>query len=924
MVNEVRILHVDDEPDFIELVTTFLERKNEQFQVGTATSASDGLDQLAADEYDCIVSDYDMPGQDGIEFLEAVREDYPDLPFILYTGKGSEEVASDAITAGATDYLQKGSGTEQYELLANRITNAINQYRSSRRAVNLWRIRTIRSEINQALIRSKSRSNAEARVCEIISESEPYLFTWIGEMDSKTQRLEPRAWAGIGKDYLDDITVTADDTETGQGPGGTALQERRIAVSQNVQQDPDFEPWREDALERGYQSLAAVPLEYEDTFYGVLGVYAEQPNAFDEDERNLLAEIGDDIAHAFHSIEVQDQLRTERDQRRALFENAPGPMVAAEIRDGGDTHIVTAVNNAFEEVFNYDTEAVVGKDPSEFLVPEKDLNRHEEFRERANTGNTFVAEVDRITADGPRTFLLQMIPYGLDDSRADGLYACYTDISERSERERAITKLHQATNELMEATAPETVADIATEAVTEILDMPNNGVHLYDEEEEGLVPIAWTEQAEEIVGEPPIFTPGEGIAGRAFETGEPQIYRDISTAADCLNPDTDIRSEIIFPLADHGVLVIGSSEPDAFDETDVSLAKIVATHMTTALDAVEHERELKKEQAFIEQALDTLSDMFYVIGVDGNLRRWNHRASRVTGYPRDELAEMYATELFPEDEQETVANAIEETISTGEAIVEADILTADGERIPYEFTGDRLTGLEGDVIGLIGVGRDISDRKQREQELERQNERLNEFSNVVSHDLRNPLNVVEGRLELAREDCDSEHLDDAASAVDRSLTLIDDLLTLAREGETVSETESVGLSETVEGCWQNVETNNATLVTETDRTIRADSSRFQQLLENLIRNAVEHGGDDITITVGGLDDGFYIADNGPGIPEEKREQVFEAGYSTTNDGTGFGLNIAKEVAKAHGWDICVTEDETGGARFEITGIEFAV
>jgi len=257
--------------------------------------------------------------------------------------------------------------------------------------------------------------------------------------------------------------------------------------------------------------------------------------------------------------------------------------------------------------------------------------------------------------------------------------------------------------------------------------------------------------------------------------------------------------------------------------------------------------------------------------------------------------------------------------------VEADILTANGMRIPYEFTGDRLTDLEGDVIGLIGVGRDISDRKQREQELERQNGRLNEFANVVSHDLRNPLNVVEGRLELAREDCDSEHLDDAVSAVDRSLTLIDDLLTLAREGETVSETEPVGLSETVEGCWQNVETKDATLVTKTDRTIRADSSRFQQLLENLIRNAVEHGGDDITITVGDLNDGFYVADNGPGIPEEKREQVFNAGYSTTNDGTGFGLNIAKEVAKAHrGWDICVTESGTAGARFEITGVGFTV
>ncbi|MFB6281060.1 MAG: response regulator, partial [Haloferacaceae archaeon] len=100
----IRILHVDDEPDFADLAASFLERENDRFVVETATSASDGLDRLADDRFDCIVSDYDMPGRNGIEFLETVREDHPELPFVLYTGKGSEEVASDAISAGVTDY----------------------------------------------------------------------------------------------------------------------------------------------------------------------------------------------------------------------------------------------------------------------------------------------------------------------------------------------------------------------------------------------------------------------------------------------------------------------------------------------------------------------------------------------------------------------------------------------------------------------------------------------------------------------------------------------------------------------------------------------------------------------------------------------------------------------------------------------------
>jgi PAS domain S-box-containing protein len=126
----VRVLHVDDEPEFADMAATFVEREDDRFDIETATSASEGLERLASNSFDCVVSDYDMPGQSGIEFLEAVREKHPDLPFILYTGKGSEEVASDAISAGVTDYLQKESGTGQYPVLANRIRNAVEKYRA--------------------------------------------------------------------------------------------------------------------------------------------------------------------------------------------------------------------------------------------------------------------------------------------------------------------------------------------------------------------------------------------------------------------------------------------------------------------------------------------------------------------------------------------------------------------------------------------------------------------------------------------------------------------------------------------------------------------------------------------------------------------------------------------------------------------------
>jgi signal transduction histidine kinase len=229
----------------------------------------------------------------------------------------------------------------------------------------------------------------------------------------------------------------------------------------------------------------------------------------------------------------------------------------------------------------------------------------------------------------------------------------------------------------------------------------------------------------------------------------------------------------------------------------------------------------------------------------------------------------------------------------------------------------------GEVVALHGALQDITARKEREEQLERQNQRLDQFASLVSHDLRGPLNVVKGRLALAQEEEDPEHFAAAERALDRMDAIIEDLLTLTWGGQDVTpdDLEIHDLAVVTKASWDCLDTASATLDFDGNRRLRADGGRLRRLLENLFRNAVEHGGEAVTVRVGRLDDGFFLEDDGSGIPEEKREKVLEGGYSSREEGTGLGLSIAQAIAETHGWTFSVTESDAGGARFEITGID---
>ena len=223
-----------------------------------------------------------------------------------------------------------------------------------------------------------------------------------------------------------------------------------------------------------------------------------------------------------------------------------------------------------------------------------------------------------------------------------------------------------------------------------------------------------------------------------------------------------------------------------------------------------------------------------------------------------------------------------------------------------------------EMIGLAGISSDVTEYVERERQLEEQVERLDQFASMVSHDLRNPLSVALSHLELMRAGNESASVETAIDALERIETITDELLDLAQGNGEIGERERVSLAEVSQGAWENVDTRSATMDVDPAVTAEADPAKLRTLFENLFRNAVGHGGDNVTVTVGPLEDvdGFFVADDGPGIDPSDHERVFDHGYSTGYGGTGVGLTIVERIATAHGWGVSLIESENGGARFE--------
>jgi PAS domain S-box-containing protein len=358
-------------------------------------------------------------------------------------------------------------------------------------------------------------------------------------------------------------------------------------------------------------------------------------------------------------------------------------------------------------------------------------------------------------------------------------------------------------------------------------------------------------------------------------------------------------------------------------------------------DSPEEGSERARESARHESIVRALGDPVCTFDTDGQFVYVNEAFETELGYDREQALEHELTLVTSEDDADhltTLAAELRAADKQTTETVEVEIQTHNAGTIPTECHVAVLPESEAGRE-TVAVFRDISRRKQREQ-------RLIKLASVVSHDLRNPMDVALGRAEVLPDiaDVDEEtekHLDEIFNALKRMEQLIEEVLTLSRQSAEVVEVSTVSLEDIAREAWDNVDTVSATLTVTDDVAIQAHRSRLLRLLENLFRNSVEHGstsnrpeaddsvehGDgDVTVEVGVLDTqwetaetGFYVADDGSGIPADQRDDIFEDGFSTSKNGTGLGLSIVRDTAAAHDWSVKLADSDEG-ARFEITGV----
>ena len=918
----IRVLHVDDEAGFLRVAKQCLEMEG-NLKVETASSVEEAMEKLEEKDFDTIVSDYVMPGKDGLEFLKELRYSGNNIPFIIFTGKGREEVAIKALNLGADRYFNKvGDPETVYGELAHGIRQSVE---------GKWHEERL-SALN---IYSQKLNLAQ-------SMEEIYRLT-LDAME-KTLGFEHGFFMIVDKDmlcivaqcgYPGDISVKLplDGSERGVSVK-VARTGKSIIVPDAEKEDDWVEFWP------SIRSGLDVPVKIGHEILGVVGVDNKTLNAFNEKDQKLLEILASHAATAISNLKHAKNLeayaretRESQEKFERLFMDNPEATVYLD----PDFHILGA-NPRFSELFRYSLNEIKGKNIDDVVVPKDKTEEAEMLSKKAEEGYVYYNTV-RKKKDGT------LVPVSISaapitvEGKIIGTVGLYRDITERKRFEERLSALNTYSLNLNTAESMDEIYRVTLDAMEKTLGFENAAFMVVDKNM--LYTVDQRGYPEILSFKLPLDGAKKGITVKAVKTGRPVLVPDTKKERDYVVGMPGMRSELDVPFKIGnkvlGVLSVESERLNAFDEKDQKLLEILASHAATAMSNLEHAKNLEAYAREIRESQEKFEGLFMgnpeatvYVDQDSHILDVNPRFEELFGCSLDEVKGEYLDNVVvPRDKMEE-GKMLQKKALKGHFYYDTVRKRKDGSLVPVSISVAPIT-VGGKRVGAVGLYKDISQLRKAEktlrntlEKLESVNEKLRVVGRLTRHDVRNKLAAVTGNVYLAKKRLPADHENmDQLVEIESAVRQVEKIFDFARAYERLGAEELVymGVEKDVEGAVALFSDLQGVKVVNDCRglTVLADSL-LRQLLYNLIDNSLKYGEkiSQIRVYYEEADEDelkLVYEDDGVGIPKAEKKKIFKEGYGK---GTGYGLYLIRKICEVYGWTIKETGKQGIGARFTIT------
>lgn len=538
--------------DWLQRITELFDRHTST-TIRTTKTISDALEIVHTAPIDCVISAYELEESTGIHLLRSLREDTSSLPIILCTDSGNEEIASEAIGAGATDYIKLPDEVD----VADLFTRIEQNFRSTRRR--------------------KTQQDRARQFDAIFHDTRT--ATWVLDSTGSVVRINQTA-----QEMFDE-------------PVKTLIGESFWTL-----------PWwaQSDGLQADIHQIITTAVN------GQLGDAVitcspdhEKSRILDLSARPVRNEREEIVSIVVEGVDITDRVTLERDLRqseelhRVTLNNMTDTILITD-EEGEYTYVCPNVHF----IFGYNSDEIRDMGSISDLLGENLFDR----KELASEGvlkNIECTATDK--AGYEHTLLVNVREVSIQDGTL--LYSC-RDVTKRKQREEALATLQETARDFLYAGTHQEIAQHTVDDTPGVLNLDASGVYLFDDNHNELIPSAYSTAMERLNGPlPTINANGDGLISYSFVQDESLFFSDVHTGTRLKNQATDIRSAAYIPLGSHGVFFVGSATVGAFDEITRELVDLLAATAEAALDRVTRESRLRKQERELQQQNDQLTTL---------------------------------------------------------------------------------------------------------------------------------------------------------------------------------------------------------------------------------------------------------------------------------------------------------------------------